>query len=111
MTVRVAAAVGLLGTALAVVLVGLLHIIDAGRVDPVPPHDQRLRPPRPRLDVRRRVLALAAGSVAVLIALVHAGLMRWPSFAAVGMIIWVAGMVAWWRSRRRTGRSGRASAA
>jgi hypothetical protein len=40
------------------------------------------------------VLALAAGSVAVLVALVRAGLMRWPSSAAVGMLVWVAGMVA-----------------
>ena len=35
MPVRVTVAVGLVGTALAVVLVGLLHVIDAGQVDPV----------------------------------------------------------------------------
>jgi Protein of unknown function (DUF998) len=92
MTVRVAAAVGLVGTALAVVLVGLLHIIDADRVDPVRRtiSEYALRDNGWMFDTG--VLALAVGSVAVLIALVQAGLVRWPSFAAVGMIIWAAGM-------------------
>ena len=94
MPVRATVAVGLVGTALAVVLVGLLHVIDAGQVDPVRRtiSEYALRDHGWMFDVG--VLALAAGSVAVLIALVRAGLMRWPSFAAVGMLVWVAGMVA-----------------
>jgi hypothetical protein len=94
MPVRVTVAVGLVGTALAVVLVGLLHVIDAGQVDPVRRtiSEYALRDHGWMFDVG--VLALAAGSVAVLVALVRAGLMRWPSSAAVGMLVWVAGMVA-----------------
>jgi hypothetical protein len=94
MPVRVTVAVGLVGTALAVVLVGLLHIIDAGQVDPVRRtiSEYALRDHGWMFDAG--VLALAAGSVAVLVALVRAGLMRWPSFAAVGMLVWVAGLVA-----------------
>jgi hypothetical protein len=94
MPVRATVAVGLVGTALAVVLVGLLHIIDAGQVDPVRRtiSEYALRDHGWMFDVG--VLALAAGSVAVLVALVRAGLMRWPSFAAAGMLVWVAGMVA-----------------
>ncbi len=94
MPVRVTVAVGLVGTVLAVVLVGLLHVIDAGQVDPVRRtiSEYALRDHGWMFDVG--VLALAAGSVAVLVALVRAGLMRWPSFAAVGMLVWVAGMVA-----------------
>ena len=57
------------------------------------------------------VLGLAAGSVAVLIALVRAGLVRWPSFAAVGMLVWAAGMVAVVVFEKPTGRSAPASAA
>jgi len=94
MAVRVAAAVGLVGSVLAVVLVGLLHVIDAGQVDPVRRtiSEYALRDNGWMFDTG--VLALAVGSVAVLIALVQAGLVRWPSFAAVGMLVWAAGMVA-----------------
>ena len=94
MPVRATVAIGLLGTALAVVLVGLLHVIDAGQVDPVRRtiSEYALRDHGWMFDAG--VLALAAGSVAVLVALVRAGLVRWPSFAAVGMLVWAAGMVA-----------------
>ena len=94
MPVRATVAVGLVGTALAVVLVGLLHVIDAGQVDPVRRtiSEYALRDHGWMFDTG--VLALAVGSVAVLVALVRAGLVRWPSFAAVGMLVWVAGMVA-----------------
>ena len=94
MAVRATAAAGLVGVALAVVFVGLLHVLYAGDVDPVRRtiSEYALRDLGWMFDVG--VLALAAGSVAVLIALVRAGLMRWPSFAAVGMLVWVAGMVA-----------------
>jgi hypothetical protein len=94
MPVRATVAVGLVGTAFAVVLVGILHVIDAGQVDPVRRtiSEYALRDHGWMFDVG--VLALAAGSVAVLVALVRAGLVRWPSFAAVGMLVWVAGMVA-----------------
>ena len=94
MPVRATVAVGLVGTAFAVVLVGILHVIDAGQVDPVRRtiSEYALRDHGWMFDTG--VLALAVGSVAVLVALVRAGLVRWPSFAAVGMLVWVAGMVA-----------------
>jgi hypothetical protein len=94
MAVRLAAAVGLVGTALAVVLVGLLHVLDADQVDPVRRtiSEYALRDHGWVFDTG--VLALAVGSVAVLVALVRAGLVRWPSSAAVGMVVWAAGMVA-----------------
>jgi hypothetical protein len=38
------------------------------------------------------VLALAAGSVLVLVALVRGGIVRRPSGAAVGILVWAAGM-------------------
>ena len=93
MAVRAAAAAGLVGTGLAVVLVGLLHIINAGQLDPVRRtiSEYALRDHGWMFDAG--VLALAAGSVAVLIALVRAGLVRWPSFAAVAMLVWAVGMV------------------
>ena len=94
MTVRAAAAVGLVGTALAVVLVGLLHVLDADRVDPVRRTISEYAPRDHGWMFDTGVLALAVGSVAVLVALVHAGLVRWPSFAAGGMIVWAVGMVA-----------------
>ena len=94
MPVRATAAAGLVGVALAVVFVGLLHVLYAGDVDPVRRtiSEYALRDLGWMFDTG--VLALAAGSVAVLIALVRAGLVRWPSFAAVGMLVWAAGMVA-----------------
>jgi hypothetical protein len=94
MPVRATVAVGLVGVGLAVVLVGLLHVLYAGDVDPVRRtiSEYALRDLGWMFDAG--VLALAAGSVAVLIALVKAGLLRWPSFAAVGMLVWAAGMVA-----------------
>ena len=94
MPVRASVAIGLVGTALAVVLVGSLHVLYSGDVDPVRRtiSEYALRDLGWMFDTG--VLALAAGSVAVLIALVRAGLVRWPSFAAVGMLVWAAGMVA-----------------
>ena len=94
MPVRATAAAGLVGVALAVVFVGLLHVLYAGDVDPVRRtiSEYALRDLGWMFDTG--VLALAGGSVAVLIALVRAGLVRWPSFAAVGMLVWAAGMVA-----------------
>ncbi len=92
MAVRATAAVGLVGTALAVLLVGLLHVIDAGQVDPVRRtiSEYALRDHGWMFDAG--VLALVAGSVAVLVALVRAGLVRWPSFAAAAMLVWAVGM-------------------
>jgi len=94
MPVRASVAIGLVGTALAVVLVGSLHVLYAGDVDPVRRtiSEYALRDLGWMFDTG--VLALAAGSVAVLIALVRAGLVRWPSFAAAGMLVSAAGMVA-----------------
>ena len=94
MPVRATVAAGLVGVALAVVFVGLLHVLYAGDVDPVRRtiSEYALRDLGWMFDAG--VLGLAAGSVAVLIALVRAGLVRWPSFAAVGMLVWAAGMVA-----------------
>jgi hypothetical protein len=94
MAVRVAAAVGLVGTVLAVLVVGLLHVIDVGQVDPVRRtiSEYALRDHGWMFDAG--VLALAAGSVAVLVALVRAGLVRWPSFAGVAVLVWTAGMAA-----------------
>ena len=54
MPVRASVAIGLVGTALAVVLVGSPARPLRGRRRPGAPHDQRVRPPRPRLDVRHR---------------------------------------------------------
>jgi uncharacterized protein DUF998 len=87
MPVRASVAIGLVGTALAVVLVGSLHVVYAGDVDPVRRtiSEYALRDLGWMFDIG--VLALAAGSVAVLVALVRAGLVRWPSFAAVGMLM------------------------
>jgi len=70
---------GSLGTALAVLLVGVLHVIDGDRVDPVRRtiSEYALRDHGWMFDLG--VLALAAGSVAVLVALALWAVCRAPA--------------------------------
>lgn len=90
--VRVAALAGLTGAAVAVVVFGLLHVLDAGRVDPFRRtlSEYALGTHGALFDAG--VLALVAGSVAVLVALVAAGLVRPVSGATAGVTVWAVGM-------------------
>ncbi|AEA27720.1 hypothetical protein Psed_5592 [Pseudonocardia dioxanivorans CB1190] len=87
------AAVGGLGVALAIVLVGALHVVSAGRVDPVRRtiSEYALGPDAWLFDVG--VIALAVGSLAVLVALARTRVLGPLSGATVMLAVWVLGMV------------------
>jgi hypothetical protein len=89
---RFLAVAGLTGAGLAVVLIGLLHVI-ASDVDPVrwTISEYALGGFRPLFDVG--VLGLAVGSALVLAASVRAGLLRWPSVGAVLLALWTVALV------------------
>lgn len=90
---RTLAAVGLVGTGTAVVMVGLLHVLAADEANPVRRtiSEYALGDLRPLFDVG--VLGLAAGSALVLVALVRAGLLRWPSGPALLLATWAVALV------------------
>lgn len=92
MPVRLSAAFGLLAIAGCLVLVGVLHGQAGDRVDPI------------RLTISEYALgdhgwmfdvglsALAAGSALVLLALLLAGLLRWPSGGAIALAVWAVAL-------------------
>jgi hypothetical membrane protein len=82
--VRLLAAMGISGAGVAVVLVGLLHVLAAGQVDPVRRtiSEYALGTYQNLFDVG--VLGLALGSVLIAAALVRAGLARRPSAFLLG---------------------------
>lgn len=83
------ALVGLVGAGLSAVLVGLLHVIvDPADVDPVRRTISEYALGEYRVLFDAGVLALAAGSAVVLIALVAAGLLRAASPASVLLATW-----------------------
>jgi hypothetical protein len=91
-SVRLPAVLGMSCVTGCLVLVGLLHALAGGRVDPV------------RLTISEyafgdlgwvfdvAVLGLAGGSALVLVALLRAGLLRWPSRGALSLAVWVAAL-------------------
>lgn len=91
-TGRVLATLGVAGAALAVATVGVLHMIDADTVDPIRRtiSEYALGADGWLFDVG--VLGLAGGAALVLAALLHAGVVRWPSPATVLYGIGVAGL-------------------
>lgn len=90
-TTRVLALVGMAGAAMAVLLVGGLHLI-APEVNPIRRtiSEYALGPYKPVFDAG--VLALAFGSFAVLFGAVRAGLVAARSTAAVALASWPAGL-------------------
>jgi hypothetical membrane protein len=82
--VRLLVALGISGAGVAVVLVGLLHVLAAGQVDPVRRtiSEYALGTYQTLFDVG--VLALALGSLLIAVALVRAGLARPPSAVLLG---------------------------
>jgi uncharacterized membrane protein YozB (DUF420 family) len=82
--VRLLAALGISGAGVAVVLVGLLHVLAAGQVDPVRRtiSEYALGTYQTLFDVG--VLGLALGSLLIAVALVRAGVARPPSAALLG---------------------------
>lgn len=91
---RTLAFAGAGGAVVAFVLVGLLHVIAAGDVDPIRRtiSEYALGPWAWMFDIG--VIALAIGSVAVMAALARAGLLRPLSGASLLLGIWAVGMVA-----------------
>jgi hypothetical protein len=91
---RTLAALGLVGTGIAVVLVGLLHVVAAEQVNPVRRtiSEYALGDSDWMFDVG--VLGLAAGSALVLLALVRAGIVAGRSVAAVLLVVWTVALVA-----------------
>ncbi|GAA1315694.1 DUF998 domain-containing protein [Pseudonocardia xinjiangensis] len=90
---RALAAFGLVGVGVAVVLVGLLHVVSAGRVNPVRRtiSEYALGDSDWMFDVG--VLGLAGGSVLVLLALVRAGIVQLWSRPAALVGVWAAALV------------------
>lgn len=91
---RTLAALGLVGTGIAVVLVGLLHVVAAEHVNPVRRtiSEYALGDSDWMFDVG--VLGLAAGSALVLLALVRAGIVPGRSVAAALLMVWTVALVA-----------------
>ena len=87
------AACGIVGAGLAVVMVGLLHVVAAGRVDPVRRTISEYALGEHRWMFDTGVIGLAAGSALVLVALVRAGVLRWPSAGAVLLAVWAVALV------------------
>ena len=90
---RALALAGLAGVALAAVLVGALHVIEAENVDPVRRtiSQYALGPHKTLFDAG--LLALAAGSALILGALACAGVVRVPSTAAAFLGLWAVSLV------------------
>ncbi|GEL22127.1 hypothetical protein PSU4_10810 [Pseudonocardia sulfidoxydans NBRC 16205] len=91
--VRALAALGGIGVAAAILLVGALHVVAADRVDPVRRtiSEYALGADAWMFDVG--VVALALGSVAVILALTRADVLRPRSGATVLLGIWAVGML------------------
>lgn len=91
--VRAFAALGGLGVAAAILLVGALHVVAADQVDPIRRtiSEYALGADAWMFDVG--VVALAIGSVAVMVALARAGILRPLSGATVLLAVWAIGML------------------
>jgi Protein of unknown function (DUF998) len=89
---RTFARLGLVGVGLSVVLVGALHVVATG-VDPVRRTISEYALGENRFMFDAGVLGLSVGSALVLLALVRAGLLRWPSHGAVALGTWSAALV------------------
>lgn len=90
---RVLAALGLVGAGLAVVLVGLLHVVAAEQVNPVRRTISEYALGGSGWMFDAGVLGLATGSALVLSALIRAGVLRARSGVAVLLVVWVAALV------------------
>jgi hypothetical protein len=86
--VRLSAALGIAALALCVVLFGLLHALTAAEVNPIRRTISEYALGEFGLMFDAGVVALALGSLLVLVALVGAGLLRWPSSGAVALGVW-----------------------
>jgi hypothetical protein len=89
---RTWARLGLVGIGLSVLLVGTLHVV-ATEVDPVRRTISEYALGDHRWLFDTGVLGLAMGSGLVLLALVHAGLLPWPSRGAVALGVWAVALV------------------
>jgi hypothetical protein len=89
--IRMAAALGLVSVAGCLLLVGVLHVL--GGLDPLwmTLSEYALGPLGWMFDLG--VTGLAAGSLLVLLALVGAGLLRWPSTGAVALLVWAGALL------------------
>jgi Protein of unknown function (DUF998) len=85
--VRTAAALGLSAVATCLVLVGLLHPLALAQVDPVRRTLSEYALGEFRWMFNIGVIGLALGIALVLVALVGAGLLRWPSAAAFALAL------------------------
>jgi Protein of unknown function (DUF998) len=85
--VRSCVALGLVAVASCLVLVGLLHPLTAARVDPVRRTISEYALGEFGWMFNTAVIGLAVGTALVLVALVAAGLLRWPSVAAFALAI------------------------
>jgi Protein of unknown function (DUF998) len=90
---RVLALAGLAGVALAVVLVGALHVIEAETVDPIRRTISQYALGGYKVVFDAGVLALAAGSALVLGGLARAGVVRVPSAGAAFLAVWSVSLV------------------
>jgi hypothetical protein len=89
---KLLATLGLVGVGTAVVLVGLLHVV-AAEVNPVRRTISEYALGEYSWMFDAGVLGLAVGSALVLLALVRAGLLRWPSGGAVLLAAWSVALV------------------
>jgi hypothetical protein len=89
---RTGARLGLVGIGLSVLLVGTLHVV-ATEVDPVRRTISEYALGEHRWLFDTGVLGLAVGSGLVLLALVHAGLLPWPSRGAIALGVWAVALV------------------
>jgi hypothetical protein len=89
---RTYAMFGLVGVGLSVVLVGALHVV-ATEVNPVRRTISEYALGEYRWLFDTGVLGLCVGSALVLLALVRAGLLSWPSHGAVALAVWSAALV------------------
>jgi hypothetical protein len=91
--VRLSAGLGLAAVALCAVLVGALHVMTAGRVDPVRRTISEYALGDHGWMFDMGVIGLAVGSLLVLFALVGAGLLGRSSTGAVALGVWAATLV------------------
>jgi hypothetical protein len=90
---RTLAVLGLVGAGLAVVLVGMLHVVAADQVNPVRRTISEYALGESDWMFDAGVLGLSVGSALVLLALVRAGILRPWSGAAVLLAVWAVALV------------------
>jgi hypothetical protein len=89
---RIFATLGLVGVGLAILFIGALHVV-APDVSPVRRTISEYALGEYRWAFDTGVLGLCVGSALVLVALVRAGLLAWPSPGAVAFGVWPAALV------------------